>query len=465
MPEIEDGESVEVQGSGSNRYTLKNVGGVYSCSCPAWRNQSLGIEKRTCKHLRAYRGAELELARVGAAEPAPRRAAAAASAGVAVAEVKEPPVLLAHKWEQGMDPTGWWMSEKLDGVRAYWDGKSFISRLGNAFFAPDWFIAKLPPTPLDGELWYARKMFQRTTSIVRRTDKSEEWKKLTYVVFDAPAEKGPFEARLEHCREHMERSQPPFARWHPHIRCEGLDHLVAELKHIESLGGEGLMLRKPGSRYEVGRSSTLLKVKTFHDAEGRVVAHLAGAGRHKGRLGALLVEMPNGKRFNVGTGFSDREREEPPPVGAIVTYRYQELTDDGIPRFPTYVGVRDDVAWKPEAPAGAAEEAAATRSALLATAEMTRKRVPAAAKPAAARPAAPAPAGEGGKRVRYFELSDGSSSKFWEITLEGAQHIVRFGKIGSAGQRRLKEFASATAAESDARKLIGEKTRKGYLEQ
>jgi DNA ligase-1 len=122
------------------------------------------------------------------------------------------------------------------------------------------------------------------------------------------------------------------------VRCEGVAHLTAELGRVEALGGEGLMLRQPGSRYEVGRSTTLLKVKTFHDAEARVVAHTAGEGRHKGRVGALVVEMADGKRFSVGTGLSDQDRRTPPPIGSLITYRYQELSEGGVPRFPSYVG-------------------------------------------------------------------------------------------------------------------------------
>ena len=103
------------------------------------------------------------------------------------------------------------------------------------------------------------------------------------------------------------------------------------------------MLRQPGSLYEAGRSATLLKVKTFHDAEARVVEHLPGCGRHLGRLGALAAELPDGTRFSIGTGLSDRERENPPPIGSIVTFRYQELTDRGAPRFPSFVRVRHDM--------------------------------------------------------------------------------------------------------------------------
>src|SRR6202000_443843 len=108
-----------------------------------------------------------------------------------------------------------------------------------------------------------------------------------------------------------------------HAVCTGPDHLRAELARIEALGGEGLMLRQPESRYEVGRSFTLLKVKTFHHAEARGLEHLKGAGRHKGRLGALFVELADGTKFSVGTGFSDAEREAPPAIGSLIAFRYQ----------------------------------------------------------------------------------------------------------------------------------------------
>jgi DNA ligase-1 len=331
MPDLEDGAQTEMKGSGAKPYVLRNTGGVYSCSCPAWRNQSIAIEKRTCKHLKKLRGEEAEAARVGGAvAPAKKPADGESSEG--------PPLLLAHSWEQDTDLTGWWMSEKLDGVRAYWDGKHFVSRLGNRFHAPDWFTSGLPDHPLDGELFGGRKKFQRTVSIVRRQDRSDAWKEIRYVVFDAPALDAPFEDRLARIEELLDKKGLAHVEAHPHELCRGVDHLREELARVEALGGEGLMLRKPGSKYEVGRSQTLLKVKTFHDAEARVIAHLPGAGRHKGRLGALECEMADGTRFSVGTGFSDQERENPPAVGTLVTYRYQELSKDGVPRFPSYVG-------------------------------------------------------------------------------------------------------------------------------
>ena len=337
MPDLQDGESVEIQGSAAKPYIIKNVGGVYSCSCPAWRNQSLGIEQRTCKHLRSYRSEQAEEQRLGGAMPAPSRPASPKPKPIV------PALLLAETWSPDANVKGWWLSEKLDGVRAYWDGSQFLSRQGNRFFAPDWFVAGLPNLPLDGELWLGRKAFQRTVSIVRRQDASDHWRDLRFVIFDAPGCSGVFENRLAFVERRLAEHQPTFAEPLHHYRCRGVSHLQEELNRIASLGGEGLMLRQPGSRYEAGRSATLLKAKRFHDAEARVIGHQPGSGRHKGRLGALAVVLPDGTEFAVGTGFSDAQREQPPAVGSTITFRYQELTDRGVPRFPSFVRVRHDV--------------------------------------------------------------------------------------------------------------------------
>jgi DNA ligase-1 len=339
MPDLQDGESVEMKGSAKAPYVLRNVGGVYSCSCPAWRNQSIAIERRTCKHLKKLRGDAAEQQRIG--QPQPVQATASdvetesSEGGKAI-----PGLLLAETWDNEQNPADWWLSEKLDGVRAYWDGQQFLSRQGNVFHAPEWFVAGLPTTPLDGELWLARKAFQRTVSIVRRQDKSEHWRQIKFLVFDAPAVTEPFEERANFLRDCLAKHQPEFASLLPQERCRDLDHLRNELLRVESLGGEGLMLRQPGSLYEAGRSSTLLKIKKFYDAEARVIEHLPGAGRHKGRLGALLVALPNGTTFSVGTGFSDAQRENPPPIDSNITFRYQELSDRGVPRFPSFVRTR-----------------------------------------------------------------------------------------------------------------------------
>ena len=338
MTDLADGESHFMKGSGAKPYELKNTHGVYSCTCPAWRNQSIAIDVRTCKHLRTLRGAEAEAARVGA--PAPKAASAPKTGDLAGEPAAGPGLLLAHPWDGAQDPTGWWLSEKLDGVRAYWDGTGLVSRQGNAFYPPDWFRAALPALPLDGELWIGRKLFQRTVSVVRSQGAGEAWREVRFLVFDAPRAPGGFEERQ--AALHASVTASPHVEVLAHARCDGVDHLHAELARVEGLGGEGLMLREAGSRYEAGRSTTLLKVKRFLDAEAVVVGHQAGAGRHKGRLGALVVALADGTAFHVGTGFSDRERATPPAIGATITFKYQELSDGGVPRFPTFVRVRPE---------------------------------------------------------------------------------------------------------------------------
>jgi DNA ligase-1 len=437
MPDLEDGHSIEVQGSSGSTYTLKNVGGVYSCTCPAWRNQSIGIEQRTCKHIRAYRGDDAEKARLGdvALTGKPARAKKENGEEGDDGGKEAPPLLLAHKWEMDIALEGWWMSEKLDGVRAFWDGTQFISRLGNVFHAPAWFIADLPKTALDGELWGGRKTFQKTVGIVKRQDGPPEWKTIRYLVFDAPKHGGTFEERLKHLEEVALEGKLQYARMHPHQLCRDVAHLKEELARVEALGGEGLMLRKPGSKYKAGRSFTLLKVKTFHDAEAKVIDHVAGMGKHKGRLGALLVELEDGTRFNVGTGFSDKERENPAKIGSIITFRYQELSDGGVPRFPSYVGEAIDKTF---------ESHPKEKPAAVVLFEKTQK----SPEPIAA------------AKVRRFEMKDGDQNLFWEIEVVGNKHRVRYGTFESKG----KTFESAGAALVEAEARIADKVGKGFEE-
>ena len=538
--DLASGETAQVKGSGSSVYTLKNNGGWYSCSCPAWLHQSAAVDRRTCKHLRAFRGDEAETARLGTTELAGKPVKAAGVGSGGASDAVAPPLLLAHKWEGDVPLKGWWMSEKLDGVRAYWNGAHFVSRLGNRFHAPDWFVEGLPQAPLDGELFGGRKRFQKTVGIVKRMDGGAEWKELRFVVFDAPSHGGLFEERLAHCRQVLEGGAAPYATWHPHEACDGTEHLRAELARVEALGGEGLMLRKPRSKYEAGRSSTLLKVKTFHDAEAIVVGHVPGAGKHSGRLGALVVEMPDGTRFNVGTGYSDAERESPPAIGSVITYRYQELSDGGVPRFPTYVGVRIDHAWTGAAPAPIQSAPAegklrrfehsdgelrtfweievrgngcyvrwgtfddkthAYESHEEAFSEAERRIADKLGKgfvevesAASAEPeddgedapeieetnpqesmqtVAPETAKESAESAQHgpesatraFELADGKSSKFWEITLSGNDVTTRWGRIGTAGQSTTKTYDTSGRAQTEHDKLVAEKTKKGYVER
>jgi len=344
MSDLKDGETTEMQGSGKKPYTLKNIGGVYSCSCPAWRNQSLGIDARTCKHLKKLRGAAVEEARIGTVATPPV-AVAELGRKPAVKKDTAPELLLAHKWDNEQDLTGWWISEKLDGVRAYWDGTNFISRLGNILHAPEWFKKGLPSYALDGELWVGRGQFQRCVSIVRRHGGGLEWEEVKYLIFDKPGSSDPFEQRCSQIADWVAAAKPRFATTVAQTPCEGLAHIALLLAEVNAAGGEGLMCRAPGSLYEGCRSNTLLKVKTFFDEDALVLEYQNGKGRHKGRVGALNVRLKNGTEFKVGTGFSDAQREAPPAIGSIITFRYQELTNDGVPRFPSFVGERVDVKW------------------------------------------------------------------------------------------------------------------------
>ncbi len=461
MADLEDGESIEVQGSGSNRYTLRNVGEVYSCSCPAWRNQSLPIEKRSCKHLKAFRGEEAETLRTGSAPS--KKAASPSAKGQGAADTSGvPPILLANPWDNDQDLSGFWMSEKLDGVRAYWDGKQLISRLGNRYFAPDWFVKDFPSHPLDGELWGGRKKFQRTVSIVRRQDQNDLWKEILYVVFDAPSAAGPFEQRMDTLKEALTGHPSPYIQLHPQQVCKGLSHLREELARVESMGGEGLMMRKPGSHYETGRSSTLLKVKNFFDAEALVVEHAAGTGKHQGKLGALVVELVDGTRFSIGTGFSDKERANPPKPGSVVTFRYQELSDLGVPRFPSYVGVRDDIQWPPD-------NALKGKSAVAA-----QNAVPAASAPSPAPKAEPPPAkalpslGDAAKTlpisVRPGQRRFQKDQLIWEITLSASQVSLRSGQGWTQGNSSTQDFGNETDAARHTEQLIAQKLSEGYSE-
>ncbi len=258
-------------------------------------------------------------------------------------EHEKAPVMLARTWDWKTDITGWWMSEKLDGVRGFWTGKALVSRSGIPFHAPVWFTDNFPQTPLDGELWIGRQKFQETVSVVRRKTPTDDWKTVRYLIFDAPRAQGGFEDRLDFARKWFQQHKNPYAKVLKQEICINNAHLKKRLKAIEAMKGEGIMLRKPGSPYTIGRSFDLLKVKTYEDAEGLVIAHLPGSGKHEGRLGALMVELENGIQFKVGTGFSDMQRDNPPPIGSIITFKYYGFHKSGIPRFASFLRIRQDL--------------------------------------------------------------------------------------------------------------------------
>jgi DNA ligase-1 len=257
--------------------------------------------------------------------------------------VAPPELLLAEVYESGIDLSGYWVSEKLDGVRAYWDGRRLITRGGIVLRAPAWFVAGLPAVPLDGELWMGRGRFAEVSGAVRRLEPdAAAWRRIRYMVFDLPGSEAPFGERLRALRQLLEASRSPYSAVVEQQRVTDHPALMALLEGIVAAGGEGLMLHRDAALYRAGRSGDLLKVKPYMDAEARVITHLPGQGKYTGMLGALLVELPSGRRFRIGTGFSDAERADPPPIGSTVTFKYHGLTKTGLPRFASFLRVRDE---------------------------------------------------------------------------------------------------------------------------
>ena len=255
-----------------------------------------------------------------------------------------PALLLANVYRPGMRLADYWVSEKYDGVRGYWDGHTLRTRGGETVAAPAWFTANWPNTPMDGELWAGRGRFSHAQSTVRQQQPDDAaWREMRFMVFDLPAHGGTFDQRLPAVNKLVESLDQPWVQAVPQQRVASDAALQKLLLRTVRAGGEGLMLHRGASMYRAGRSDDLIKVKTHEDTEAKVVAHLPGQGRHAGRLGALVVEMPSGQRFRLGAGLTDAERDHPPPVGSWVTYRFRGTHDSGVPRFASFVRVRDDM--------------------------------------------------------------------------------------------------------------------------
>lgn len=255
-----------------------------------------------------------------------------------------PALLLARVYQSGLPLADYWVSEKYDGVRGHWDGQRLRTRGGEAITPPAWFTAGWPATALDGELWAGRGRFAEAQSTVRQQHAGDAaWRNMRYMVFDLPTHPGRFDERLPALRAAVAAIAQPWVQAVPQRRVASHEALHALLARTVRAGGEGLMLHRGASHYQAGRSDDLIKLKTHEDAEARVLAHLPGKGQHAGRMGALLVEMPDGQRFRLGAGFSDADRAAPPPIGSWVTYRYRGVHASGLPRFASFVRVREDM--------------------------------------------------------------------------------------------------------------------------
>ena len=253
-----------------------------------------------------------------------------------------PSILLANVLSKDIDVTQYLVSEKYDGVRAIWDGHVLKFRSGRLVNAPAWFLAKLPPENLDGELWLAREKFEQLSGIVRKTEPvDDEWRQIKYMVFELPDGAGTFAERAARIRDIVDAAK--FSQLVAVVQTPIASRLALQKKFDDIVrnGAEGLMLHLANAPYVTGRSDTLLKLKPLLDTEAKVIEHVPGRGKYQGMMGALRVEMPDGRRFNIGTGFSDSVRKNPPPIGAIITYTYPSLTKSGLPRFASYLRVRE----------------------------------------------------------------------------------------------------------------------------
>ncbi|QEW08586.1 DNA ligase [Nitrincola iocasae] len=235
------------------------------------------------------------------------------------------------------------VSEKYDGVRAIWTGEQLLTRQGNPIPAPNWFTAPLPAVWLDGELWTQRQDFETLSSIVRtQTANDDRWRQVSYMVFDMPDAQLPFEQRYKNYTDLIEQINAAHIKAIQQLRFDSNQALSEHLQALVESGAEGLMLHLASAHHRSGRSDALLKLKPYFDAEAEVIAHLPGQGKYTGMLGALRVRNQQGIEFSVGSGFTDAERANPPPIGSTITYKYHGYTNNGLPRFTSFLRVRGD---------------------------------------------------------------------------------------------------------------------------
>ncbi len=254
----------------------------------------------------------------------------------------QPPALwLANSYLGNETLTDYWLSEKYDGIRGYWDGHQLVSRSGKSLNPPAWFTQAWPAQALEGELWAGRGQFEQAASVVQQKQASDDaWRAMRFMVFDAPTPRKTFTERMGLYQGVVRQVSTPWVQAVAQKHIESHAALKTLLHQTVQAGGEGLVLHRGGSLYQSGRNSDVLKAKLELDAEAKVVGHEPGQGKHAQRTGALWVETPQGLRFKLGTGLTDAQRKNPPAVGQWVTYRYRGLTDKGVPRFASFERIR-----------------------------------------------------------------------------------------------------------------------------
>lgn len=259
-----------------------------------------------------------------------------------MAQVSPPPLMLASSWQPQWSPARWLVSEKLDGVRAWWDGQQLLTRSGQRIDIPASWYGILPAgVVLDGELWGGRGTFDRVSALVRSTQQPDSaWLGVRFMVFDMPHPEAVLEQRLLWLSQRLADSNPEVIQVLEQRQVLSTVELHNWLDEVVKAGGEGLMLRRQGSRYQGHRSQDWAKLKLREDAEAVVIGYLPGKGKYLGQTGALRVRSDDGREFSLGSGLTDALRETPPPLGTRVTFSSNGLTARGLPRFARFVRVR-----------------------------------------------------------------------------------------------------------------------------
>ncbi|MBR9727752.1 DNA ligase [Shewanella intestini] len=252
------------------------------------------------------------------------------------------PLQLAKHYQDGIEIEHYLVSEKLDGVRGYWDTKQLLTRNGNVIAAPAWFIAQLPNKAVEGELWLGRGQFEEISALVRTKQSSQErWRQVKFMLFDAPNMPLPFKSRYQYLQQISQHS--PNVKAITQRQFTDRDGLFDYFDKVVAHGGEGLMLHHQDAHYSVGRSPHIVKLKPKYDDEARVIGYTKGKGKYVGKVGALVVKHADGKIILLGSGLTDALRENPPRIGQLITYEYSGLTQSGMPRFARFKRVRNSL--------------------------------------------------------------------------------------------------------------------------
>ncbi len=257
----------------------------------------------------------------------------------------EPKVVLASEYETGLPLSQYWVSEKLDGIRAIWTGHELLTRKGKRIHAPRWFIELLPDFSVEGELWAGRGLFNLVqTTVLDQTPDEKAWEQVRFMLFDIPSKDKSlsFEQRYRQLVRWVESVNADNIGYVQHDAIATEQELLALLDSVTNTGGEGLMLRRVASLYRAGRTDDLIKVKKHQDAEAKIIGYKAGTGKHQGKMGSVLVQLESGQTFYIGSGFTDEQRENPPLIGDYITYRYNGYTHSGLPRFARFIRVRQE---------------------------------------------------------------------------------------------------------------------------